>query len=191
MSKEQTPTNRLTRQIQIFAKVQIALGVAMVVAGLAFYFGVYRPQDQAIAELNQQISGKRAELMADQSQTGRLPRVELQLRELNASLAGFKKLPPDPQLGIFIHDINQASQEAALNHLTIEPGSPVRDALYSEEPIALNFKGSFPAVASFIRQVEDMDRLTRVQDVTIKNANSADDSVDVSLTVDIYFAEAQ
>jgi len=182
--------NRLVRQIQVYAKVQYVLAAIIAVALGAFYIVVYRPQSADIAELNRQIAEKQQELASDRSQTNRLPAVAGELDRLNARLAGFKELPPDPQFGPFIHDISGASQQAKLRKFTDQPGEVTRDDLYSEMPVTLTFQGDFASVFTFIRHVEDMDRLTRVRDVQIKSIDSTLGTVDVTLTVNIYYSEA-
>jgi Tfp pilus assembly protein PilO len=182
-------TNRLTQQIQFYAKVQYVLAGLVVVALGLFYVAVYRPQTFAVDDLNRQITAKQRQLESDRAQTNRLPAVTSELQQLTTRLAGFKKLPLDPQLGEFMHEVYQASQKAQLHKLTDQPGEAERFELYSEMPIVLSFQGDFASVYSFIRQIEEMQRLTRVQDVTIKTIDSNQGTVDVTLTVNIYYSE--
>jgi Tfp pilus assembly protein PilO len=188
MSEQIQPTNRLTRQILTFAKVQYALGTGMLLALGIFYFAIYRPQQAQVDDFNRQIAAKRLELASDLSQTGKLPRVELELRQLKARLAGFKKLPPNPDIGEFIRDINQAGQRADLQKLVEQPGAARRDALYFEQPVVLSFEGDFTSVFSFIQEVEDMQRLTRIRDVTMTGLDSKQGTVNVTLAVNIYYS---
>ncbi|MGA2229349.1 MAG: type 4a pilus biogenesis protein PilO [Tepidisphaeraceae bacterium] len=188
MTEQIQPTNRLTRQILTFAKVQYALSGGMLAALVLFYFGVYRPQQAQIDSLDRQTAAKKTELDNDLSQTGKLPKVELELRNLKARLAGFKKLPVDAQIGQFDRDVNDAVQRAGLQKLVELPGAARRDELYFEEPIVLTFQGEFTSVYSFIRALEDMDRLTRVREVTMNGINSKTGTVNVSLEVNIYYS---
>lgn len=189
MSVPLPQTPRLARQMETFAKAQYVLAAStLLVAGL-FYMAAFRPQAQQLADLTDQIAGKKAELVLDRSQTDRLPRITSELQSLKARLAGFKKLPSDPQLGQFIDEITQLSQQQTLRQLVVEPGVPKRDELFSEQPISMSFDGDFLAAWDFIRQLEDMQRLTRVKDVTI---TSDDDQpgVHVNLSVNMYYGEA-
>jgi Tfp pilus assembly protein PilO len=188
MTEQIQPTNRLTRQIPMFAKVQYALSAGMVAALVIFYFGVYRPQQAQIDSFDGQSKAKKLELANDLSQTGKLPHAEIELRNLKARLAGFKKLPVDPQIGQFDRDINQAVQRADLQKLVELPGTARRDELYFEQPIVLTFQGDFTSVYSFIRDLEDMERLTRVREVTMSGIDSKTGTVNVSLEVNIYYS---
>jgi len=188
MSEAPAKPNRLLRKMQIYAQAQwIFLGALLLTFGL-FYVAVYRPQLQEQDALNRQIAFKRVELASDRSQTDRLPRVTGELAVLRRRLAGFKKLPSDPQYGQFIHDMNQAGGRASLSKFNVEPGVPRRSELYAEQPIVLSFEGSFFDVYEFIRQIEELDRLTRLRDVEIKAIDTGG-TVSVRLSVNIYYSE--
>jgi Tfp pilus assembly protein PilO len=189
MSEAVVLLNRLARKVQNCAKVQYALAAALLLALGVSYFGIYRPQDQETRELNREIESKQLELISDRSQTDRLPRVAGELAELKTRLAGFKKLPPDPQYGNFIHDINRASSKSVLTDWSEVPGPVLRNELYSEQPIQLSFEGDFRSAFAFIRQVEDMERLTRVRDVTMASTDPRNGRVKVTVTVNIYYSE--
>jgi Tfp pilus assembly protein PilO len=189
MNESELLINRLTQQIQSYAKLQYVLAGLVVVALGFFYMAIYRPQTQAVDDLTRQIAVKQQQLESDRAQTNRLPAVTSELQRLTARLAGFKKLPPDPQLGEFMHEVYQASQQAQLHKLTDQPGEAERYDLYSEMPIELSFQGDFSSVYAFIHQIEDMQRLTRVRDVSIKTIDPTTGTVDVTLTVNIYYSE--
>jgi len=189
MSMETPINNRLARLMELYAKAQYAMAGALLF-GVALYFAfIYRPQSQRLADLNEQIDQRRTELDSDRTRTDRLPRVAIELQNLKTRLANFKKLPPEPQLGQFVHEIDQVSQRAGLAEPTVVPGATQTDELFSEQPIALTFRGDFSKVFNFIHQVEDMDRLTRVGDVSLKTIGDQPGAVDVTMSVTIYYAE--
>jgi Tfp pilus assembly protein PilO len=188
MSQTTVSSNRLIRRIQTLARMQYAMAAAALMAIVLFYGAAYRPQQTRIADLDRQTSAKQLELASARMQTDRLPQVTLELQALRHRLAGFKKLPDDPQYGQFIREINQASERASLSKLVVQPGTARREELFSEQPIVLTFQGDFAQVWGFIRELEDMERLTRLRDLSISTINSHDGTVDVKLSVNIYYA---
>jgi Tfp pilus assembly protein PilO len=189
MSQAQTAANRLQRQIESQARAQyILFGFAVLVA-LLFYFAFYRPSDLQVTELNRKITDKRLQLAENQHKTDKLPAVTVRLNELNKALAGFKNLPTSADVGEFMQEINDASQRSDLHKLTWVPGDPRRDGLYFEQPIVLTFEGEYPAVDSFIRTVEGMERLTWIRDVQIKAIDTKKGTVSVRLSINIYYSE--
>jgi Tfp pilus assembly protein PilO len=183
-----TKPNRLMRQMLLLARLQWVCLAAMIFAAGSFYALVYRPQDQELQALNGQIELKKEELSSDKSRTDKLPAVTGELAALTRRLAGFKKLPRDPQYGDFVMDINLAKGRSALTNLDIEPKTPKRGDLYSEQPIVLTFNGSFVDVQTFISQIESLDRLTRLRDVEVKSMEGHDGTVSVTLSINIYYS---
>ena len=181
--------NRLTKQLRTFATLQYFIAGALMAALAGFYLLVYRPQTAALAELDAQINQNRAELKSDRTKTDRLPRVASELQQLKARLSNFKKLPPEPQLGQFVDAINKISRSTGLPEPTVVPGEAVIAKYFSQQPIQLSFRGDLLKVYDFISQVEGMERLTRVDDLTIKTVDGEPGVVDADLTVDIYYAE--
>ncbi|HUB24468.1 MAG TPA: type 4a pilus biogenesis protein PilO [Tepidisphaeraceae bacterium] len=189
MSMEKPAENRLYHQMNQCAKAQLAMSGALVLGLAFFFFGVYRPQSQRLEDVEREVAQRHLELANDRTKTNRLPKVANELAELKARLANFKQLPPEPELGQFIHNIDSLSRKAGLPEPTVVPGETVTDELYSEQPIQLSFHGDFLSVFNFIHQVEDMERLTRVRDVTMHSIDGSPGVVDATVSVTIYYAE--
>jgi Tfp pilus assembly protein PilO len=67
---------------------------------------------------------------------------------------------------------------------------PVRSELFAEQPVSLKFEGDFLKVFSFLRQTEQMQRLTRVRELKIKNNRSnKPGQVEVELSMNINLTE--
>lgn len=180
----------LQSQIGWCARVQWVLGGALVALVVGFYFFGYRPQTRQLNSLNAQIHTQRQELDANQSRTKILPDVALDVNNLRKKLDKFdKQLPRSPELGQFIKEITQVSQQSSLRKLTVQPGAPKRSDLFAELPIFLKFEGDFVSVFSFLRHTEDMQRLTRVRNLSVKSRDTKFGNVEVQLTMNIYFSE--
>lgn len=171
-------------------RIQIVCIGALVIALVLFYVLGWRPMTARQKDLELQIASKQRELDINRSNASRLPQVTLEVERLRMRLERFdKRLPKQQELTQFIKDLTHLSQQSRLRRLTTEPESPRYSALYGEHPIALTFEGSFPDVFSFIRQTEEMERLTRVHSVTIRSIDAARGLVDVKLLLSIYFSE--
>lgn len=180
----------LQSQIGFCAKAQRAMVVSLLVAAVIFYVFWYRPKDQRLRDLKEQITFKQHDLNGKQLQAATLPIVAREVETLRTRLERFnKKLPRQPELGFFIREITQISQRTSLKKLTVQPGLPRTMELFSELPIALTFEGDFDGVFQFLRQAEDMQRLTRVRSISIKAPDPKSGQVEVQLSMNIYFAE--
>jgi Tfp pilus assembly protein PilO len=98
-------------------------------------------------------------------------------------------LPKTAELGEFLRDLTPVSQQYAIRKLIHQPGTVKRLDLYGEIPITMNFEGDFQNVFSFLRQLEEMPRLTRVRNLTIKAKDGKLGQVDVNMAMNIYFSE--
>jgi len=183
-------TRSLQNQIQWCARAQWILAALIVAMGAGFYLFEYRPTTQQRADLHIQIESKQNELHANKSRTDGMKALEFRVVNLESTLKRFdQKLPKQADLGQFFKEITQISQSASLRDWDATHGSPVRSDLYGELPIKLKFQGEFMNVVSFLRQVEQMERLTRVREINIKGTDPKHGQVEVELTMNIYFAE--
>jgi Tfp pilus assembly protein PilO len=181
----------LRTQSEWCARVQLIMGVSLVVLLGGFVAFVYRPSSQKLAALRDQADEQRRKLTSNRSQVQILPEVMLEVDRMQTRLERFdKKLPSQPDLGPFINDITEVSHQANLRKVQVEPGVPSRTDLYTEWPIALKFEGDFASVFAFLRRAEAMQRLTHVRGLKVKSSdNGKSGSVQVELSMNIYFSE--
>lgn len=83
------------------------------------------------------------------------------------------------------------SDSTELLKFRYEPSSKRPQTLCSELPISLMFEGRFLNVASFLRQVEEMPRMTRTRSLQIRSRDGASGTVDVQMSVSVFFGEGQ
>ena len=180
----------LKTQILWFTRIQQVLLGAVLVTGIAFYALVYRPETGRLQTLTSRISERESQLSTAESQTRVAQLVQADINRLRERLADFKKLPANPgDLGQFQIDMAQLERRDNLSGWSVSwPGTPKRDEQYYELPISLKFAGDFTDVFSFLRQMEDLSRLTRVKSLTIRG-DDANGAVQVELMMNLYYSE--
>lgn len=184
----------LKTQIGWCARAQWVLGATMVGALGAFYLFGFRPETQRLSKLNEQIDRKQLELQDNQSRTTIRQQVEKDVIELERRLEKFDaRLPKQQELGQFIRDVNRLSHQSMLRPFNVEypPTGPQRSELFTEVPITLKFEGDFLSVFSFLRQMEQMQRLTRVRNLNIRQSADLSGHVTVDLQMYIYFVDSE
>ncbi len=160
----------------------------------AFYLLGFRPQTNRLGALNEQIDQQQRELRDNQTKATIRPEVEKQVIALERHLKLFdKRLPKQQELGTFIRDINRLSQQSMIRPFNVEypTAGPQRSELFTELPIQLKFEGDFSNVFSFLRQMEQMQRMTRVRNMVIKNTSASSGHVTVDLSMYIYFLDSE
>jgi len=180
----------LQTKIARYAKIQWTLSAVALLLVAGFYFVGIRPaQNQRLAILSS-ISDQRLQLNEGRARAQNLPLIEAEVEQLRTRLERFdKKLPKKPDMDQFMREITRVSEQASLKKVSVQPGSPKRSDLFSEMPIALNFTGDFPSVVNFLSQTEEMQRLTRVRSLAIKSRDAQNGTVEVDVSMSIYFAD--
>ena len=177
-------------QSQLCVRAQwIMSGLMAAVIVLFLVFG-YRTGTQRLKELHLEIASRSQKLQTDQARTDTMKFLAEEVVRLDAKLQKFnKKLPRTAELGEFIRDMTQIAQQCAIRKVDSVPGLVKRQELYNEIPITMSFQGEFSGVFSFLRQLEDMQRLARVKNITVKTKDAKLGQVEVNMAMNIYFSE--
>ena len=180
----------LQSQIKWCARGQWALAGVIVALVVGFYVVGFRPMSTRLGALREQITQRQRDVFAGRAETKVLPDVAGEVQRLQARLErSHKSIPPQQELSQFIKDITQLSQQANLKRFSYKPGVPTRSEQVCELPIQLVFEGDFTNVYAFLRNAEEMPRMTRVRGMQIKSRDrETSGHVQVQLALNIYFA---
>jgi len=180
----------LQKQIGWCSRVQWIMGIGLGAGLLAFLLLGYRPARARIEALDLRLDAKRRELEQNQNKTRNLAYLEAAVRKLEAQVqTQGRQFPRQPELGQFMRDITQISQSLALRDWKYTHGLPKKGNGYFERPIEMRFEGDGQGVVAFLRQLEDLQRLTRVQRLSLKARDSGGSAVETVLTMSIYSSE--
>ncbi len=180
----------LKERTQALLRVQWALASAMAVGLLIFCLLGYMPAQRRLAALRLQIESKQRELGNSRDKTRDLSVLALQAQQYQSTVEKYdRSFPKQLDLGQFIGDLTALRQQTSVQDWKYRPGAPKRIDTLQEMPIDMQFTGDFVSAASFMHQVERLDRLTRVKKLKLKQRDAAEGVVDVEATVSIYFAD--
>ncbi len=156
----------------------------------AFLVCYWRPGLNEQRALRSEIERRQTDLEANRDAGARLAAVTANVERTKLRLDRFnRKLPRQEELGQFVKEITNLSQQASLRRLSNQPGEVKRRDVFSERPIALSFEGNFNDVFTFLRQAEEMQRLTRVRSLNVRSIDAQQGMVDVQVVLSIYFSE--
>jgi len=157
--------------------------------GLGAIFLVYGPQGKKLEELNLQIASLKTELDDKTRKASIVPDMVKQIHEMKNRYKNFdRRLPKQKELGEFLRQISENLSQQKLANQLIEPGNPMREDIYHTLPITMKFEGSYISLANFLKRLESMERLTRVQKLDIRTA-PGQSGVSIEMYMDIYFTE--
>ena len=173
----------------------IIVGVLLaVIAGASV--AVYLPQRKTLNGLRGRIARQKIHLMENAGKASAVPSLLRHVQTMKRRYRNFnRRLPEQQELGGFLREIStNLSEEEALANQLIEPGSPTRSPLFHRLPIILRFQGSYLSLASFLRRLERMERLTQVEKLSITTRSPAPagvtQGVDIEVLMNIYFTES-
>ena len=173
----------------------IAAGVLLGVV-LAATVLVYLPQRGRLHDLRTEIAQEKARLLGDTERSSAVPAMLRQVQTMRKRYTNFdRRLPKRKELGGFLREISgNLAQENLANQL-IEPGSPTRAKLFHTLPIVVRFQGSYLSLASFLKRLEEMERLTQVQRLSISRRSQPDraapaEDLHIEVLMNIYFTES-
>lgn len=170
----------------------ILLGVLLLLVGVA-WFGFYGPQNRKLDQLHQQIAAAETKLETEAAQSAVLPELRRQIDAMKKRYKDFdRKLPKRKELGGFLKEISHHLAGKDLSETqSIEPGSPRRQDLFYTLPINIRFHGSYLSTAEFLKEIDHMERLTRIQRLLIRSPKSKDaKDLDIEMQLNIYFTES-
>ncbi len=168
-----------------FRRTYAVLLGAVAVAGV-FAFGAYRPNaarlhatEAAIRDLHDELAVRTQHLERAVELYGA---VDMARRQ---APAWDEALPDEPRIGALLETIDHLAGDAGLKEAHVLPAKPVRVGKIGILPVAIDFRGSFESIYAFVRQVETLPRIARVERFEIARTDSADMLV-ATVTVHVY-----
>ena len=165
--------------------------VGIVVAMAATYgLVVYRGQSASLEDVRTQEVACRQQMEADAAKAAAVSNMA---REVEAMRQQYDehwedRLPQRQELAEFLREISANLVAERLSNQDIEPGRPTRGPRYNQLPITIRFQGEFLALARFLGRVDEMARLTRVDQLKIGPIRDTD-ALAIELGMNIYFTE--
>jgi len=174
---------KFTRQSWVMVAVAVALVTAAVV-------GVYRPQNRKLHDLRTQITTQKLALESDAKRAAVVPEMLRKVQEMKGRYKDFdRRLPRSKELGGFLQEITQIQSGSHLSEARMETGNPASEELFNTMPIRMRFRGSYLALAEFLKNIEGMERITRVQKLAILSPKDGGDVLEIELMMNIYFTK--
>jgi len=168
----------------------IVLGL-MVAVLFGSYRMIYRPQCLQLNRLRDELAAKKSVLETDMEKAAVIPQMIKQVQEMKTTYKDFDcRLPRSKELGGFLREISSIQEQSNLSGATMNTQNPVSGDLYNTMPITMRLKGKYLALAEFLKRMDTMARLTRVQRLMIQKAKSTDKGdLDIELLMNIYFTK--
>lgn len=144
-----------------------------VIAGLFlldFVLCGYLPSQQRLASLQEARGQQRLTIDMADAQSAEIPRLKSRLRNTERLVERFDSyVPPDRALGAFLQQVAAIMTECNLTDQVILPGKELETGDLGCIPVRMTCKGTLADVFSFFNRLQALDRLMRIEKVTIEN----------------------
>ena len=168
----------------------VVLGVLAVIIAAVVVL-VYMPQGRKLEELRTSITSRKDALESQARKVAVLPKMLRQVEQLKNRYRNFdQRLPKRTDLEGFLREISsQLAKESDLISDSYTPGDPEQEELVHKLPIKMRLRGSYLSLASFLKRVGNMQRLTRVERLILKQDPEGTE-LDIDMQLNIYFYES-
>lgn len=162
----------------------------MVFSAAMFYLTWWRPATRIQNGLAADIARAQSELQDLQAQAANLNSLEKEVYRLQADVEPLtRKLPKQSDVAGFIREIGKICQETAVKKFDWKQGDVAKVDSMSELPITMNVEGDFFSIYGFLKQAEEMQRLTRVHSLTLRTKDQASGQMQATVEMGLYFSE--
>jgi len=162
---------------------RIIVLVVAAVLGAGYFFGVWRPLQQRRAELQARIDEQRHQTMLDRQAVQDLPELRRAIDQLRQIVdQDNRNVPMSPELADLLRRIADEMEAQDLKNPETQTEPMVTGARFTIIPFTLRFEGGSDQVFAFVRSIESMRRLVRIDDLTI-DAEPADAEKPLSVRI--------
>jgi Tfp pilus assembly protein PilO len=155
--------------------------------GSTNYF-VFSKANKKKQDLLADIHTKQASLSNFQQATAGIEDLNNKIDELSKAITFFEsKLPQEKEIDKILKEVWQMAEANQLTTKTIKTMKAQRGPNYSEQPIQLSLSGDFNGFYAFLLQVEKLQRITRITDMTLQKISDRDGEMQAQMTLSIFF----
>ena len=152
------------------------------------YLFVFKPAAEKRVARQAETEQKRQSLLNLRQSTAGISDLEHKIDEVEKAIKFFEsKLPQEKEIDTILREVWQMAEANALQTKTIKTLKSERAAGYSEQPIQLSLAGDFQGFHSFLRQLEKMSRIVRVQQMKLDKITTREGEMQAHMTISIFF----
>ncbi|MBS3908293.1 MAG: type 4a pilus biogenesis protein PilO [Actinobacteria bacterium] len=160
----------------------IILAAIVALMFVLFYMFGWSPQVSKLDQLSKEKTEQEQRLQAAKNTLSMLE--EVKRNAANAEIEYIKmsnRMPSSPELPSLIVEMQNISNDAGVELVSISPGEPSSIGEYNEMKISAVVNGSYVALIDFLRRVEKAPRAFRVDNINIKTERYPDLNMTASI----------
>ena len=169
-------------------KQQIAICVVAGAIVCVFVLFWYMPLQKKIKNVKQARTAQTLTIAKGLADEKQLPLLEEQLLKMQTELGNYEaKIPKQRALGEFLSRIADLMNEHNLKEQVIAPLEEIEAGQLNCIPVNIQCRGSLEQIFRFYRQLQDLDRLVRIERVKLANDSDFAGEVRTETMAIIYY----
>jgi Tfp pilus assembly protein PilO len=166
--------------------------VVLVVAALALAAFLVYPKWQELGEIDTQITQAQQEISQAQSLLEQRQAVKANAAVTDAALLRLSnELPESPELASLIIQLQDTTNEAGVDFVSLTPAEPEQNTGYSSVPLKLAIAGVWADAVDFMHRLSSLTRQVRIVGYTVspiveETSSSETQRVNVSIDLEVY-----
>jgi len=167
--------------------------LVLIAVPITAYFVVFKPRNQEIMRAREEIAHKQARLDQLREQTAQSDTLADANEKVRESIEAIEaRLPSDKEMDDVLRQVSQIAERSGLKLLIFRKGDRALPAgLAMEQPIRVELTGDFDGFYSFLLDLEQMPRITRIPDMELSRSRENDGEMMAKFTLSIYYQDKQ
>lgn len=167
-------------------QIIILILAGMLVADFAL-FG-YLPLRERRKAVEQKRALQALGIAQASAQNAELLELKEKLVELESTVGNYdQQIPQERALGVFLHRIADLMGEHNLGEQLIQPGKEIKAEELNCIPVRMQCKGRLKEIFEFFKSLQSLDRLVRVEEVSLVNDRDFNGIVSMETRAVVYY----
>jgi type IV pilus assembly protein PilO len=165
----------------------------VIIAGLLYVSYAYM-----IKPANAELVQQRAKVVEKGAKLAKLNRAPAAVEDMQKQLARLEegvtflesKLPPKSEIHTVLENVTLIAQKQGLITKSIRTLKQKNNNGYIEQPLKMELNGDFDAYYSFLLELEKIDRITKIQELSLKKDSKNEGHAHASFVMSIFFQDS-
>jgi Tfp pilus assembly protein PilO len=164
--------------------------ILLVAAVVSVGFGVFRyvPIVRQKVAIREQLEQQNQIIDEICSLSVLIPELKNQKRQLEKQLLPFdQKVPQGRNLAPLWQQVAEVMNECGLTDQLVQPGVEIKSPELCSIPLTIECKGSMQQIFAFFRSLEEINRLIRIEQVTLDRGTDLESGVKLKAQANVYY----
>lgn len=171
-----------------FGHRELIFLVVLLSVPVASFFFVFKPQNAEIQRARDEIAHKEEMLRKLTEVTSQSENLASLNQEIFDAIQMIEaRLPSAKEVDVVLSQVAEIAKGRKLALEKVKSEKPVSAAAYMEQPLNMVITGDFEGFYSFLLDLEQLDRITRMPSLNIERSRDIDGAMKAEFTLSIYF----